>query len=162
MSISSLQDLFVHTLQDVYFAENFLTKKIPVMSKAANSKLLKNLFDAHLEETRTHVKRLEEVFASLGIKAEGEECPAIEGIVSEAEELLDEVDDAKTTDAALIASAQAVEHYEITRYGTLVSWATELGHTEAATILRQTLAEEKEADNKLLRLGEDRLNEKAA
>lgn len=162
MSISSLKDLFEHTLQDVYFAENFLLKKIPVMEKAASSKMLKDLFAAHLEETREHVSRLKQVFSSLGLEMKAEECPAIEGIVQEAEELLEEVTDAKTKDAALIASAQAVEHYEITRYGTLVSWAKELGYEDAAMILRTTLAEEKEADNKLLRLGEDRLNQKAA
>jgi ferritin-like metal-binding protein YciE len=162
MPIKSLSDLFLHTLQDIYFAENLLIKKIPVMASEASSAELKHLFEAHLKETKTHAARLQQVFKLIGEKAEGEECPAIEGIIEEAEELLDEVSDAKTKDAALIAAAQAVEHYEITRYGTLVSWAKQLGHDAAASLLRETLAEEKEADNKLLRLGEDKLNEKAA
>ncbi len=162
MSIASLQDLFVHQLKDVYFAENLLVKKLPTMAKEATSAPLKHAFEAHLEETKGHVKRLKEVFKTLNIEAEGEECPAIEGIIEEAEELLGEITEAKTKDAALIASAQAVEHYEITRYGTLVAWAKELGHESILPHLRETLAEEKDADNKLLRLGEDQLNAKAA
>jgi ferritin-like metal-binding protein YciE len=162
MSIKSLSDLFLHTLKDVYFAENLLVKKLPNLAKESDSAVLKGLFTDHLAETKTQVQRLEKIFDMLGKKAEGEECPAIEGIVKETEELLSEIDDAKTKDAALIASAQAAEHYEITRYGTLVAWAKELGHDEVADILRETLAEEKDADNKLLRLGEDKLNEKAA
>lgn len=160
--IASLNDLFVHTLKDVYFAENHLTKKLPVMAEKASNRELKALFTAHLEETRTHIARLKTVFEIVGAKAEGEQCPAIEGITQEAEELLEEISDKPTRDAALIAAAQAVEHYEITRYGTLIAWARELGHQEAADILRETLAEEKGADSKLLRLGEDKLNEKAA
>lgn len=162
MALKSLQDLFVHTLKDIYFAENLIIKKLPTMSKEAGAAALKKIFDEHLAETKTHAQRLEKVFELIGEKAEGEECPAIEGIVEEAEELLDEISDASTKDAALIAAAQAVEHYEITRYGTLVAWAKELGHDEVANILRETLAEEKDADNKLLRLAEDRLNKKAA
>lgn len=162
MPIKSLSDLFVHTLKDIYFAEKLLVKKLPVMAEKAGSAELKHLFQAHFEETKTHVERLEKVFSLIGEEAAGEECPAIEGIIEEAEELLDEIKDAKTRDAALIASAQAAEHYEITRYGSLASWAQQLGHDEAVTILRETLTEEKDADNKLLRLGEDKLNEKAA
>lgn len=162
MPIKSLADLFQHTLEDIYFAENLLVKKLPEMAKKASAAELKHLFEAHLAETKTHVKRLEQVFKAIGVKPSGEECPAIEGIVKEAEELLGEIDNAKTRDAALIGAAQAVEHYEITRYGTLVAWAKQLGHNEAANILRETLAEEKDADNKLLRLGEDKLNAKAA
>ena len=162
MSISSLEDLFVHTLQDVYFAENLLVKKLPTMVKEAGAAPLKKAFEDHLEETKTHVKRLDEVFKALGKTPEAEECPAIEGIIEEAEELLGEISNAKTKDAALIAAGQAVEHYEITRYGTLVSWAKQLGHEKVLAHLRETLAEEKDADNKLMRLGEDQLNAKAA
>lgn len=162
MSIKSLEDLFLHTLKDIYFAENHLTKKLPVMAKKAWNPELKALFEHHLVETKTHIERLKRVFEALGEKAQGERCPAIEGITEEAEALLKEIDDKTTADAALIASAQAVEHYEITRYGTLISWARELGHKEAADILRETLAEEKAADSKLQRLGEDKLNQKAA
>ena len=162
MSISSLQDLFVHTLKDIYFAENLIVKKLPTMAKEASAAPLKQAFEAHLEESRIHVKRLEEIFSAIGETAEGDECPAIEGIIEEAEELLGEISNAKTRDAALVAAAQAVEHYEITRYGTLVAWAKQLGHTDIIAPLRETLAEEKEADNKLMRLGEDQLNPKAA
>ena len=162
MSISSLEDLFVHTLQDVYFAENLLVKKLPTMVKEAGAAPLKKAFEDHLEETKTHVKRLDEVFKALGKTPEAEECPAIEGIIEEAEELLGEISNAKTKDAALIAAGQAVEHYEITRYGTLVAWAKQLGHEKVLAHLRETLAEEKDADNKLMRLGEDQLNAKAA
>ena len=162
MSISSLQDLFIHTLQDIYFAENLIVKKLPTMVKEASAAPLKKAFEEHLEETRTHVSRLDAVFKILGEKPQSEECPAIEGIIEEAEELIAEISNAKTTDAALIAAGQAVEHYEITRYGTLVAWAKELGHEEVLSHLRETLAEEKDADNKLLRLGEDQLNQKAA
>lgn len=162
MSISSLQDLFIHTLKDVYFAENLIVKKLPAMVKQASAAPLKKAFEDHLEETRTQVSRLDAVFDILGEKPEAEECPAIEGIIAEAEELMGEITNAKTRDAALIAAGQAVEHYEITRYGTLVSWAKELGHQEVLGHLRETLAEEKDADNKLMRLGEDQLNKKAA
>ena len=162
MTIQSLQDLFVHTLKDVYFAEQHLTRKLPLMAEKAWNAELKHLFTAHLAETKGHIQRLKKVFELLGEKAAGEKCPAIEGITEEAEELVKEIPDKTTRDAALIAAAQAVEHYEITRYGTLVAWARELGHTEIADILRETLAEEKGADSKLLRLGEDKLNQKAA
>ena len=132
------------------------------MVKEAGAAPLKKAFEEHLEETRTHVSRLDAVFKILGEKPQSEECPAIEGIIEEAEELIAEISNAKTKDAALIAAGQAVEHYEITRYGTLVAWAKELGHEEVLSHLRETLAEEKDADNKLLRLGEDQLNQKAA
>lgn len=162
MSIASLQDLFLHTLQDIYFAENLIAKKLPDMAKHASAAPLKAAFEDHLAETRTHIARLDKVFKALGEKPQAEECPAIEGIIEEAEELLEEISNAKTRDAALIASAQAVEHYEITRYGTLIAWAKQLGHDEVLAHLRETLAEEKAADNKLLRLGEDQINAKAA
>ncbi|RUT29324.1 ferritin-like domain-containing protein [Arsenicitalea aurantiaca] len=162
MAIKSLDDLFLHTLKDVYFAENHLTKKLPIMAAKAWNKELTELFEEHLAETRVQIERLERVFEVLGQKPAGEECPAIEGITEEAEELIEEIKDKTTLDAALIASAQAVEHYEITRYGTLIAWAKELGQDEVADLLRETLAEEKAADSKLMRLGVDKLNEKAA
>jgi len=162
VSIKSLDELFIHTLKDVYFAETHLTKALPVMAAKAWNKELKALFEGHLAETRIHIDRLRQVFELLGQKAAGERCPAIEGITKEANELMELIDDKTTLDAALIASAQAVEHYEITRYGTLISWAKELSYKAIADILRETLAEEKGADSKLLRLGEDKLNQKAA
>ncbi len=162
MAIKNLNDLFKHTLQDIYFAENYITKSLPKMVESANDEALAQAFDSHLEETREHVARLEEAFRLLGEEPSGEECPAIEGIVGEAEELLEETEDADTRDAALIAAAQAVEHYEITRYGSAISWAKELGHDEVANLLVTTLEEEKNADAKLLDLGKARLNRKAA
>ena len=161
MSISSLQDLFIHTLQDIYFAETLIVKKLPTMVKEAGAAPLKKAFEEHLEETKTHVSRLDEVFRILGQKPQAEECPAIEGIIEEAEELIGEISNAKTKDAALIAAGQAVEHYEITRYGTLIAWSQELGRGDCATLLKQTLSEEHAADEKLSDLAEARLNKAA-
>jgi ferritin-like metal-binding protein YciE len=137
-------------------------KKLPKMAEKVSSQQLKTSFETHLVETKEHVKRLENVFQILGEKAKAEECPAIEGITEEAEELMNEIDDPETRDAAILAAAQAVEHYEITRYGTLVAWAEEMGHNEVIGILRKTLEEEKATDAKLSALAESRLNRKAA
>jgi ferritin-like metal-binding protein YciE len=162
MAIQSLEDLFVHTLQDVYFAESHIVKKLPDVIDKAHNPELKSLLAAHLDESKVHINRLEKVFEALGQKPAGTQCPAIEGITKEADELMAEIKDKTTLDAALIAAAQAVEHYEITRYGTLISWARELEHNSVLELLRETLAEEKAADSKLMRLGEDKLNQKAA
>ncbi len=162
MSIKSLEDLFEHTLQDIYFAENHIHKSLPKVIDHVSNPELKKLFEAHRKETKGHIERLEKVFEALGKKASGEECPAIEGITKEAEELMDEVGDKMTMDAALIAAGQAVEHYEITRYGTLITWAEELGYDEVVSLLRDNLSEEKDADSKLTRIAEDKLNKKAA
>lgn len=162
MAIENLHGLFVHTLQDVYFAEQLIVKKLPKMAEKAASQQLKMSFETHLAETKEHVKRLEQVFEILGENAKAEECPAIEGITEEAEELLKEIKDPETRDAAMLASAQAVEHYEIARYGTLVAWAEEMGHTDVIPLLRKTLDEEKATDAKLSQLAEGRLNKKAA
>ena len=162
MSIKSLEDLFEHTLKDIYFAENHIHKSLPKVIDKVSNRNLETLFKQHREETKGHIERLEKVFDKIGKKAAGEECPAIEGIVKEAEELMDEISDAETLDAALIAAGQAVEHYEITRYGTLITWAEELGHDEVVHLLRDNLAEEKDADSKLTRIAEDKLNKKAA
>lgn len=162
MKIDNLSDLFVHTLKDVYFAEKQITKALPKMVKAADSKELARALDAHLEETKQQVTRIEEVFKLLGKKPEGEKCPAIDGILEEGEELMKEIKDPDTRDAAMIAAAQAVEHYEITRYGTLVSWADLLKLPEAAKLLSATLKEEHAADSKLNKLAEGKLNKQAA
>ncbi|MCI5075318.1 DUF892 family protein [Oricola sp.] len=162
MTVKNLSDLFEHTLQDVFFAENFIHKNLPTMIEKSSNPSLKKLFKDHLAETEGQIERLKKVFEAIGKKPEGEECPAIEGIVKEAEELIDEIKDAETLDAALIAAAQAVEHYEITRYGTLLTWAKLLGHDEAISLLRDNIEEEKSADSKLTRLAEDKLNKKAA
>jgi ferritin-like metal-binding protein YciE len=162
MKIESLKDLFLHTLQDIYFAENEIVKALPKMIKTADSKELAKALDAHLGETKEQITRLKEVFELCGEKAQGEECPAIEGIIAEADELMKEIKDPDTRDAAMIAAAQAVEHYEITRYGTLVSWAQLLGMKDAAKVLSKTLAEEHAADTKLTKIAESKLNKEAA
>jgi ferritin-like metal-binding protein YciE len=162
MKIENLNDLFLHTLKDIYFAERQILKALPKMVKAADAKELSKAFQSHLEETKEQVSRLEEVFKILGKKPEGEECPAIEGIIEEAEELMSEIKDADTRDAAMIAAAQAVEHYEITRYGTLVAWGELLGHDDAVKLLSATLKEEHAADSKLTKIAETKLNKQAA
>ena len=162
MAIKNLHDLFLHTLQDIYYAEKHILKALPKMIKAADSKPLANAFSAHLEETKEQIARLEQTFKLLEEKPKATQCPAIDGILKEAEELMSEIKDADTRDAAMIAAAQAVEHYEITRYGTLISWAGELDMAPAAKLLSQTLKEEYAADGKLTKLAESRLNKEAA
>ncbi|HUF55477.1 MAG TPA: ferritin-like domain-containing protein [Thermohalobaculum sp.] len=162
MSVKSLDDLFVHTLKDVLYAEKQILKALPKMEKKASSDALKTLFGEHRKETEEHVERLSKVFEQIGKKPGTEKCDAILGIIEEAEELMGEIEDGETLDAGMIAAAQAVEHYEIARYGTLCAWAKELGHTEAASILEKTLKEEKAADEKLSGIAESRLNKRAA
>jgi ferritin-like metal-binding protein YciE len=162
MKIENLSDLFLHTLKDIYFAENQIVKALPKMVKASDSKELARAFESHLEETKEQIVRLEQVFKLLGKKAEGEKCPAIEGILKEGEELMKEIKDPDTRDAAMIAAAQAVEHYEITRYGALVSWGQLLGMADAVKPLSVTLKEEHGADAKLNKLAEGKLNKQAA
>ena len=162
MKIENLSDLFLHTLKDIYFAENQIVKALPKMAKAANSKELARAFKSHLAETKEQITRLEQVFKLLGKKPEGEKCPAIEGILKEGEELMKEIKDPDTRDAAMIAAAQAVEHYEITRYGTLVSWGQLLDLPDAVKLLSMTLKEEHGADSKLTKLAESKLNKQAA
>ena len=161
MKIEKLSDLFLHTLQDIYYAEKNIVTALPKMVKTADSSALAKAFDGHLAETKEHVARLEDVFAMLGKKPKGAKCPAIDGILEEAKELMAEIKDPDTRDAAMIAAAQAVEHYEITRYGTLVSWANLLGNTKAAQLLGKTLKEEYGADTKLTKIAESHLNQEA-
>ena len=160
--IKTLDDLFVHQLRDIYYAEKQIVQALPEMIDKAKDPGLKQGFEAHLGETKNHVKRLEQVFKMHGVEAKGVECPAIDGIIEEADEIAGEVDDTKVLDAALIAAAQAVEHYEITRYGTLIAWAKQLGRTDCASVLEETLKEEKAADSKLTSLAERDVNVKAA
>ncbi len=162
MKIENLNDLFLHTLQDIYFAEKQIVKALPKMMKKTDSPELGKAFESHLAETEEQVTRLEQVFEMLGEKPKATKCPAIEGIIEEANELIADIKDPDTRDAGMIAAAQAVEHYEITRYGTLVSWAELLGMQDAAKILGQTLKEEYGADQKLTKLAESRLNKEAA
>jgi ferritin-like metal-binding protein YciE len=160
--IKTLDDLFVHTLRDIYYAEKQITQALPDMIEKATDTRLKQGFQAHFGETKNHVKRLEQVFKMQGVDAKGVDCPAIDGILDEANDVAGEVDDKQVLDAALIAAAQAVEHYEMTRYGTLIAWAKQLGRADCAAILQQTLDEEKAADTKLTSLAESNVNRKAA
>jgi len=160
--IKTLDDLFVHQLRDIYYAEKQIVQALPEMIEKAKDPGLKQGVQAHLGETKNHVKRLEQVFKMHGVEAKGVECPAIDGIIEEADEIAGEVDDTKVLDAALIAAAQAVEHYEITRYGTLIAWAKQLGRQDCASVLEETLKEEKAADSKLTSLAERDVNVKAA
>jgi ferritin-like metal-binding protein YciE len=160
--IKSMNDLFVHQLQDIYYAEQQLVKALPKMAEKASDPQLKQGFLTHLDETKTHVKRLEQVFQMHGAKVKAVDCPAIDGIIEEADEVTGEVDDKNVLDAALINAAQAAEHYEIVRYGSLIAWARQLGRNDCATILQKTLDEEKTTDKKLTSLAEGKVNLKAA
>ena len=160
--IKTMNDLFIHQLQDIYYAEKQLVKALPKMAEKATDKLLKQSFLTHLDETRTHVARLEEVFRMHGAEVKAVDCPAIDGIIEEADEVAGEIADKAVLDAALINAAQAAEHYEITRYGSLIAWARQLGRNDCASILQKTLDEEKTTDKKLTSLAEGKVNLKAA
>ena len=160
--IKTMDDLFVHTLRDIYYAENQIVKALPDMIDKASDLALKQAFQSHLGETKNHVARVEQVFKMHGVEIKGIDCPAIDGIIDEANDVAGEVEDKKVLDAALIAAAQAVEHYEMTRYGTLVAWAKQLGRNDCASVLQQNLDEEKAADTKLSTLAEGNVNRKAA
>ena len=155
MKINSLQDLYVEQLRDLYDAESQLIKALPKMAEAANSDDLRQSFEDHLDQTKGHVQRLETIFAKLGEKPKGEKCKGMEGLVKEGSEVLDEDMDENVKDAAIIAAAQRVEHYEIAGYGTVRTFANILGDREAAALLEQTLEEEKETDQQLTELAED-------
>ena len=162
MTIANLDELFLHTLKDVLYAERKILKALPKMERRASDPKLKAALSSHREETEEHVVRLEEVFDGLGKPARGAKCDAMVGLIDEAEGLMADIDDAETMDAALISLSQAVEHYEIARYGTLVAWARQLGNPKAATLLKATLDEEYGADRALSKMAEDRLNAAAA
>ena len=160
--IKNLNDLFVHQLQDIYYAERQLEKALQKLSGKAIDKQLKQGFLTHLDETKTHVKRLEEVFRMHGAEVKAVDCPAIDGIIEEADDVVGEVADDAVLDAALINAAQAAEHYEIARYGSLIAWAKQLGRNDCASILQKTLDEEKATDKKLTSLAESKVNLRAA
>jgi ferritin-like metal-binding protein YciE len=149
MPADNLHELFVDELKDIYDAEKQLTKALPKMAKGADSPDLRAAFEEHFEITRMQVNRLEEVFKSLGIAARGKPCEGMKGLIKEGQEMMEELDRGATLDAALIAAAQKVEHYEIASYGTLATFAEIMGHQDAKDLLGQTLDEEKEADDKL-------------
>jgi len=159
---NNLEDLFVETLKDIYFAEKQILRALPKMAKAANSPKLKQAFETHREETEGQVERLNHVFEAMGRPARGKTCEAILGIIDEAKEIMEDFDGAEALDAGLMAAAQTVEHYEIARYGTLKAWARQLGMQEAARLLDETLKEEIKTDKLLTDLATAEANRKAA
>jgi len=158
----TLHDAFLDELRDTYDAEKQLVKALPKMARAASSPELRSAFESHLEETRGHVERLEQVFETLDEPAKGKHCDGIAGIIEEGKSIMEEDFDEATMDACLIAGGQRAEHYEMAAYGTLVAWAQAMGHNEAAMLLQETLDEEKAADEKLTSLAEDGINQEAA
>jgi len=157
-----LNELFHETLKDIYYAEKQILKALPKMAKKAKSDELKKAFETHKEQTEGHVERLEKVFEMLGKPARGKTCDAIIGIVEEGKEIMQEFGDSEALDAGLLSAAQAVEHYEISRYGTLKAWAGQLGMKDAANLLNETLSEEKETDGLLTKIATQKVNMKAA
>jgi ferritin-like metal-binding protein YciE len=160
--ITDLRGLFLHGLKDMYYAEQQAQKTLKTMAEKATSSELAEQLAEHQGRSETHVERLQKVFDLLGEKAEGVTCEAMDGILKEARELMDEVEDAETRDAAIIFSAQAIDHYEITRYGSLATFAEELGLQEASDLLADSLGDEEDADERLSMIAEDRINAKAA
>jgi ferritin-like metal-binding protein YciE len=158
----TLHDAFLDELRDAYDAEKQLVKALPKMAKAATSAVLRDAFETHLQETRGHVERLEQVMEGLGEKPRGKHCDGIEGIIEEGKSVMEEDFDETTMDACLIAAGQRAEHYEMAAYGTMVAWAKAMGHTDAAELLQETLDEEKAADEKLTSLAEAGINQEAA
>ena len=162
MAEKDLKALFLHQLKDTYFAENAILKALPQMAEAAESEELRGAFAVHLKETEGQVRRLEQIFEIVGAKPEGIPCKAIQGIIEEGQEILQAFEDGEALDAGLIAAAQAVEHYEIARYGTLLAWAKQLGLSEAEGLIEETLVEEENTDQVLSELAEDAINPAAA
>lgn len=160
--IKTMDDLFLHVLQDLYYTEQQIVKALPKMIEKATNRDLTAAFKAHLSETEKQVLRLEQVFEMIGEKPKGTSCPAIDGIIKEADEIASEVADKNVLDAALIAAAQAVEHYEITRYGTLIAWANDIGKAPVVKLLTTTINEEKATDKRLSSIAEKKVNLKAA
>jgi ferritin-like metal-binding protein YciE len=161
MTLKTLDDLFLQELRDLHSAEGQLVKALPKMAKAAAEPALRKAFEDHLEQTKTHVKRLDQVFEQLGKSHKGKTCKAMEGLIEEGRELLEQDAEEAVRDAGLIAAAQRVEHYEIAGYGTVATYAKLLGNSQAERLLRETLAEEGAADKKLTALAERSINAKA-
>jgi ferritin-like metal-binding protein YciE len=161
MPINNLEELLIEQIRDIYHAENQLLKALPRMAKKASNEELRAAFEQHRVETERHVERLEEVFNRLGLKPKGKKCKGMEGLLEEGKEMLAEKGDPDAIDAGLIAAAQRVEHYEIASYGTVREFASQLGHTQIAKLLEQTLREEESTDKKLTELAERNINEQA-
>jgi ferritin-like metal-binding protein YciE len=162
MTEKNLSDLFLDTLKDIYYAEKQIYKSLPKMAKAANSDQLRQAFEKHHEETEGQIERLEQIFELIEKPARGKKCDAIEGILDEGKEIMDEYKNAPALDAGLLAAAQAVEHYEISRYGTLKAWASKLGNKDVVRLLDQTLSEEKKTDETLSKIAVSAVNAEAA
>lgn len=161
MAIKTMEDLFLHTLKDVLYAEKQVLKMLPRMSKQAGSPELKQALENHRAETEGQIERLGQVFEMMGKPARGVRCEAMDGIMDEASSIMEEVEDPEVRDAAMLSSAQAVEHYEITRYGTLMAWAKELGLSQAVPLIEQSLNEEKQTDKLLTNIANKRVNRAA-
>ncbi len=160
--MKTLKDLFVHTLQDVYYAEQRIVEALPKMIEKAETNELRNVLNSHLAETEKQVERLEQVFEMIDESPSTEECQAVDGLIEEAEELMNEVDDKNVLDAGIVAAGQAVEHYEIARYGSLIAWADQIGLGKAKDLLEKTLEEEKRADKLLTEVALQNINRQAA
>jgi len=161
MEMESLRDLYIDQLKDLYSAENQLIKALPKMAKAASDEQLRSAFQTHLEETRGHAERLQQIFEKLGARPTGKKCKAMEGLVAEGKEMMEEDAEDEVMDAGLIAAAQRIEHYEIAGYGTVRAYAELLGDREAARLLQQTLDEEGKTDKMLTQIAEDTINVQA-
>lgn len=161
MATKTLDDLFLDTLKDIYYAEKQIYKSLPKMARAATSEKLRAAFEKHQDETEGQIARLEQIFELLDKPARGKKCDAIEGLLDEGKEIMDDYKGEPALDAGLLAAAQAVEHYEISRYGTLKTWAAKLGHGDAVELLEQTLSEEKKTDDALSKLAETAVNDAA-
>lgn len=162
MAVKTMEDLFVETLKDIYYAEKQILKALPGMVKKADDASLKEALETHRKETEGQIDRLEQVFKMMDVRARGKKCDAIEGILAEAKEHMDGIEDAQVLDAGMIGSAQAVEHYEITRYGNLITWAGQIGRDDTIKLLQANLAEEKNADALLSKIAKAAVNRKAA
>lgn len=159
--MKNINDLFLHFLQDIYYAERQIVKALPKMAKAAHNPDLKQALTHHREETQHQIERLQQVFEKIGKRARGQTCEAINGIIEEGEEAVEEFEAGPVLDAGILANAQAVEHYEMARYGTLIAWGKACGMTEAVQLLEETLAEEKKADSLLNQIASKTVNKEA-
>ncbi|MDB5649309.1 MAG: yciF [Hyphomicrobiales bacterium] len=161
-AVKTMNDLFMHTLKDIYYAEKLIYRSLPKMAKQAASSELKQAFEKHREETEGQIERLEQIFEQCNVAARGVRCEAMDGIIAEAKDIMDEVEDDEVRDAGMLAAAQTVEHYEISRYGTMIAWANQLGMKDAARLLQQTLDEEKKTDKLLSDMAMKSVNQTAA
>jgi ferritin-like metal-binding protein YciE len=162
MAVKTMEDLFIETTKDIYYAEKQILKALPGMVKKAGSEKLKDALETHRQETEGQIDRLDQVFKLFDVAPRGKKCDAIEGIIAEAKEHMEDIDDKQILDAGMIGSAQTVEHYEIARYGTLIAWAKQLGRDDAMKLLKANLEEEKQADRLLTEIAEAAVNQKAA